>query len=90
MLMVVYRSALDGFNNHQISYGLHSTVLCSAATFPMHFHSFYDHNVVSQTMHDNVSELGVHDRKSANTVWDCKIYYVHTVCSERPALATTD
>jgi len=41
-------------------------------------------------MHDNVSELVVHDRKSANTMWDCKIYYVHTVRSEHPTLATTD
>jgi len=68
MLMAAYRSALDRAYNHQISYGLHSKVLCSAAPFPMRFHSFYDHNVESQTMHDNVYELVVHDRKSANTM----------------------
>ena len=78
MLMAVYRSALDRVYNHQISDGLHTTVLCSAALFPMRFHSFYNHNVESQTMHDNVSELVVHDRKSANTMWDCKIRLLRT------------
>jgi len=90
MLMVVYRSALDRVYNHQISYGLHSTALCSAAPFHMHFYSFYDHIVESQITHGNFSELVVHDRKSVKTTWDCKIYYVHMVCSEHFALATTD
>jgi hypothetical protein len=83
------RGTLERVHNHQISSGPQRAALCSAVPFPVHICSLYGHTAEFQTVNDNVSELVVHDSRSAKQ-YAIRRHYVYKVCSEHPAPAATD